>query len=94
MTANIDFLDIDYNRVEFYRKDYKRFEKLPPKPKNFEKMKKIAEELSKGFPFIRVDLYEINDKVYFSELTFFPCSGFMPIEPEKWDYKIGEWINL
>ncbi len=93
-TANIDFLDMDYNKVEFYRNDYKRFDILPPKPKNFEKMKKISEELSKGFPFLRVDLYEINSDIYFSELTFFPCSGFMPITPNKWDYKIGEWIDL
>lgn len=40
-------------------------------------MLKIAEKLSKGFPFLGVDLYEINGKIYFSELTFIPCNGWI-----------------
>lgn len=46
------------------------------KPKNLNEMFKIAEILSKGFKFIRVDLYEANEKILFGELTFFPSSGF------------------
>lgn len=47
-----------------------------PKPKCIDEMFKIAGILSKGIPFVRVDLYQSNDKVYFGEMTFFPQSGF------------------
>lgn len=57
-------------------------------------MLKLAGEISKGFKFIRVDLYNINDKIYFSELTFSPCSGYMPFSPREWDEKMGELIKL
>lgn len=69
--------------------------KVPPeKPVCFEEMKALAEKLSKGIPEVRVDLYEVNRKVYFGEMTFFHWSGLMPYEPESWDYKFGEWIVL
>ncbi len=47
-----------------------------PKPKTIDKMFELASELSKGFPYLRVDFYEVNGKIYFGELTFFPSSGF------------------
>lgn len=93
-TASIDFLDMDYKRVEFKRNDFKVFDVLPPKPKNFEKMIEISKILSKDTTFLRVDLYEIEEKIYFSELTFSPCGGFVPFEPEEWDFKLGEWLKL
>lgn len=46
------------------------------KPKNLDKMFESAEKLSKGIPFVRVDFYEANGKMYFGELTFYPSSGF------------------
>lgn len=93
-TARMSFLDTNYEKMEFYRKDYKPFDELPKKPKEFKKMLEIAEIFAKDIPFIRVDLYEINEKIYFSELTFSPCSGFIPFEPEEWDEKIGELLDL
>ena len=45
-------------------------------------------------PHVTVDLYNINGKVYFGELTFFPWGGMVPFEPEEWDYTFGNWINL
>lgn len=93
-TARIGFFDIDFKEMPFRRTDYKGFDVPPKKPEKFKEMLKIAEKLSKGFPFLRVDLYEINGKLYFSELTFIPCSGWMKIEPAEWDYKMGEWIKL
>ena len=50
--------------------------------------------LSNGIPHVRVDWYEINGKLYFGELTFYTCSGFIPFENEKWDYEIGEMLKL
>ena len=57
-------------------------------------MKHIASVLSKGLPSARIDLYEINGKVYFGEITFTHWGGFKAFEPKEWDYKFGEWIKL
>lgn len=64
------------------------------KPVNYEKMVELAEILAKGRPFIRVDFYEIDNKIYFSELTFFPDNGLEQFEPENYDYTLGSWITL
>ena len=64
------------------------------KPKNYKKMVELAEKLAKGTNQLRVDFYEINNKIYFGELTFFDSSGFDRFEPEFWDKKIGEWLKL
>lgn len=93
-TANISFVNIDYTQASFGRSDYKPFENLPPKPECFEKMKQIAAELSGGLPFLRVDLYEIDGKIYFSELTFTPCGGMMPFDPPEYDKVLGDMIHL
>ena len=63
-------------------------------PKNREKMIALAEKLSQGHPFLRVDFYELGDEIYFGELTFYPASGFGPFVPEEWDERLGEWIKL
>ncbi len=57
-------------------------------------MKELAAKLSQGIPHVRVDLYEINGKVYFGEMTFTHNSGLVPFEPEEWDYKFGEFLKL
>lgn len=93
-TARISFLTPDWELAEFRRMDYRPFDDVPSKPSQFENMKRLVNVLSEGFHFIRVDLYEINGRIYFSELTFSPCSGFMPFEPEEWDKKVGDWLIL
>lgn len=93
-TAKISFTNMNYEKTDFYRRDYKPFELLPQKPMNFDKMKELAEKLSKNIPFLRVDFYEIEGKIYFGELTFFPCSGYIPFEPEEWDQKLGDMLEL
>ncbi len=93
-TARISFLGLDWSFMPFKRSDYEPFSSLPKKPENFEKMLSLTEKLAVDTPFLRVDLYEIGGKVYFSELTFTPCGGAMPFDPEEWDYTFGSWINL
>lgn len=63
-------------------------------PHSLKKMIALAEILSKDVPFLRVDFYEVNGRIYFGELTFFPASGFGPFVPEEADYKLGEWLAL
>ncbi len=63
-------------------------------PVNLSDMVKIAERLSENQPFLRVDLYNVQGKIYFGELTFFPNSGMGSFTDEEWNLKLGEWINL
>lgn len=65
-----------------------------PKPLNYEKMVDLAEKISTPLKFSRVDFYEINGKIYFGEITFFPGNGMEEFSPETWDKKIGDWLNL
>lgn len=64
------------------------------KPNNFNEMIILAEKLSKDIYHVRVDFYEINDKIYFGELTFFDSAGFGKFEPEEWDYRFGNMLKL
>ena len=93
-TASISFLKLDWSPASFKRSDYKQFEKLPEKPSCFNEMIEIAKNLSKNVIFLRVDLYQIKDKVYFSELTFSPCGGFMPFEEKTSDIELGNMLRL
>lgn len=70
------------------------FSRVFEKPKNYEQMVKIAETLSQGMPFLRVDLYNANGKIYFGEITFFPAAGMGKFDPECWDEQLGSWIQL
>ena len=88
-----DFFDENFNHLDM-RHGHPNAPVLPPKPKCFELMKQIASKLSEGHPELRVDLYEVNGKVYFGELTFFHHSGFVHFEPSEWDEKFGAMIKL
>lgn len=91
--VKFDFFDADFNHLPF-RQGHDHAAKTPEKPVCFDEMKRLAGELSKGFPEVRIDFYEVDGRVYFGEFTFFHFGGFMPFEPEEWDYKFGEWITL
>jgi len=54
----------------------------------------FAEKIAKDNKFLRVDFYEVNKKVYFGEITFYPASGFGRFTNENWDYKLGNLIKL
>ena len=93
-TASISFLTLDWQFAPYERSDYKSFSKLPKKPECLEEMIHLAEKLSKGIDFLRVDFYQINSRVYFSELTFFPCGGMIPFRDIRHDYEIGKMLKL
>ena len=90
---NVDFYDTDWVKMPFER-HYKNSSQNIEKPKNYELMVKLSEKLSESIPFVRVDLYEINGKVYFGELTFYPGNGMEEFTPEKYDEILGSWICL
>ena len=64
------------------------------KPANYDKMIEIAELLAKPFPFVRVDLYNINGVIYFGEMTFTPAKGTLILDDDKVDYEISKWLKI
>lgn len=89
----IDFYDKEWNYIKVSREHHKNFGPIE-RPKQFEEMKKIAEQLSKDFAHVRVDLYSENNKIYFGELTFTTCSGFGKFKPIEFDYILGEKFDI
>ena len=89
----VTFFDLNWKKMPFER-HYRSSGKKIKKPENYNKMIKLSEKLSKNIPFVRVDWYEINGKLYFGELTFFPGAGFEEFTPEKWDFRLGEMLKL
>lgn len=91
--VKFDFFDEDFNHLNLFQ-SHPNAKKTPEKPKNFQLMKEIAEKLSAGIPHVRVDLYEVNGKVYFGEYTFFSLGGWAGFHPQKYDYLLGSYIQL
>lgn len=89
----MEYLDMNFKSLGINRDGYKNFDNLI-KPVNFNKMVEYAKILSKDFPFVRVDMYNINNNIYFSELTFVPTGGLMKINPNKYDDIWGEYLDL
>ncbi|AYW46870.1 carbonic anhydrase [Tetragenococcus koreensis] len=85
--------DIDWNYIDV-NTDRNNFGDIVPKPEGYEEMVNIAKILSEDFPFVRVDLYYVNKKVYFGELTFYPWSGYVQFNPDKFDLILGEKLSL
>lgn len=90
---NMTFFDADWNKLPFERV-YPADTKPVPRPAQYEKMVLLAKRLAKELPLARIDLYEIDGKVYFGEITLYPGSGLETFQPEEWDYRLGEWIDL
>ena len=89
-----DYFDLNWNHLPVHDVGCPGAERLPAKPENFEEMIFIARKLSKGMTHVRVDLYNINCKIFFGELTFFDGSGLSVYDPREWDFKFGQFLKL
>lgn len=88
-----DFFDDNYNHLSVCQGHPNAM--IPPSmPLSFKEMKKIAATLSEGIPHVRVDFYEVNGRPLFGEFTFCHFGAMVPFEPEEWDIKFGEWLDL
>lgn len=92
----IDFYDMGWTHQAFVGLNPVARNGLTPvvRPAKLELMKDICKKLAKDIPFVRVDLYVINESVYFGELTFYPASGFGVFTPSEWDAKLGELLKI
>jgi len=102
-------IQVDFNRYTGHKRNfytaewnytpvvllYKTYPDIQiPKPPYLAAMLDIAKTLSEDIPFVRVDLYAINGKVYFGELTFYPGSGYEKFLTPEWDGIFGDWLAL
>ena len=84
--------DINWNKINCVVGKEQDNSRIINKPECLNKLLELAEKLSCGFTFIRIDFYIINDKIYFGEMTFYPGSGIEKIEPEEFNIELGNWI--
>ena len=92
----IDFYDMEWNHLPFVGLNpiAKNGESPVPKPQKIQLMIEICRKLSVGIPFVRVDLYVINNDIFFGEMTFYPASGMGVFTPKEWDAILGEEITV
>ena len=87
------FFDMDKNFLDLEVDDPRR--SVPAElPDCFDRMKDISAVLSEGIPFLRVDFFVINGKIYVGEMTFFHDGGFGKIRQKEWNLRMGSWIDL
>lgn len=88
------FFTDQWERMEVKRRNQADAPEEIARPEELEEMLSLAKLLAKDIPFLRVDFYVVNHRVYFGELTFFPASGFKAFEPEIYDKTFGDYLNL
>ena len=91
--VKFDFFDENFQHLSF-KQGHENAEITPEKPVCFEEMKRVAESLSKGLKEVRVDLYEVNGKVYFGEMTFYHGAGYLHFENEAFERKLGSYWEI
>ena len=91
--AQIGFFYLDGSKMPLTRDDYTDIPSVNL-PVFFSQMLEMAKDLSKDFPFVRVDFFLANDRYYFAELTFTPGAGMMPFNPEKFDLEWGKMLDI
>lgn len=108
--GKVKFFKIDFDRFTDHHANYYDTDLhllpfgeayYPPKqdntvifPQNIQDMIVVAEKIASGLPFVRIDLYNIDLKIFFGEITFFPASGFGRFIPDSADLELGSYLVL
>ena len=87
-----NFYDMDFRPVMIDH-GFPRHQPEFERPECFDEMRSLAEKLSAGIPFVRVDFFQVEGKVYFGEFTFFDWGAHRPFKGD-WDKRLGELITL
>lgn len=87
------FWDENLNFLYDVYSDHETFKTPPDLPSSIKEMIKIGEQLSSDFPYTRIDLYDVQGKVVFGEITFYPWSGYVEFTPSKFDYQLGDYFT-
>lgn len=84
----------DWERLDIKRGRHENAKEYSKQPDELPQLLELAAILSNGIPYVRVDFYIVNHKIYFGELTLFPAGGLNPFNPDYYDELFGSWINL
>lgn len=90
--SNCEYMDLSWQPLQFHQHSLPRGD--VPKPGKIMEMKSLASILSKDIPFVRVDFYCNDDRIYFGEMTFFPGSGLSRFYPDSYDLILGHYLRL
>ncbi|MDO4413682.1 MAG: ATP-grasp fold amidoligase family protein [Erysipelotrichaceae bacterium] len=90
--SHISFYDLNWNRMDVQYGSHPNCD--VEKPADFDEMIRIAKQLSADFPFIRVDFFDTQEKLYVAELTLYPGGGQTPIHPESFNKELGDRFVL
>ena len=95
-SMRVGFFDTDWKYIGQPHKHYLGFDNdsMPPKPASLETMLKAAQDLSKPFPFVRVDFYDLDGQAVFGEMTFSPAGGFDVSEIDVHGESMGDLLIL
>lgn len=89
-----NYYDLNWDLMDVDRADHGKSSEIIPKPLSLGEMLEVSRIISKEFPFVRVDLYDVNGQVYFGEATFTPANGLTKFIPEKYDSIFGSYLTL
>lgn len=91
---NVNYYDLDWQAIEIRRKDHDENKSGINKPINYEHMLKNSKLIASNFPFARMDFYEVDNKLFFGEVTFFPANGLINFSDLDEDRKWGSYLTL
>jgi len=89
----LDFYDVNWNKSEI-RRETSTASNILERPLLYDEMLYIARKLSENEIHVRVDLYEVDGKIYFGEKTYYSASGFSLFAKDEYDELLGSWIQL
>lgn len=92
--ACVGVYNAQFQRLPVVRKDERPPTRNVQKPRNYETLKQIAEKLADNYPEVRIDLFDQNETILFSEVTFYDGSGYMMFEPDEFDYELGKPFRI
>ncbi len=88
------FMDMEWKKLAIKKGSLPLFEGYPKQPEQFDKMINLAKKLANNFPFVRVDLYNINAQIIFGEMTFYPGDGRQEFYPDEYNRIYGDMLVL
>lgn len=96
-SLEIDCFDLDWNEHPerlVFSEHYRRPSSVLPRPEGLQQMLQAAAKLSEGFPQVRVDMYWVDGKAWFGEMTFTSNGGCMPYFTEEYLLELGALCSL
>ena len=88
------YYDMEWNKLPFTKGVKRLHDSDLAKPEKLDEMIRLARKLAKGFPFVRVDFYYVNNRVIFGEMTFYPGDGRRDFRPDEYNKYVGDFLKL